>query len=347
MKKPPILVCLGSGGTGKTTSACALAIHHALLKKRTIVLTIDPSERLKTLLRLQENGKIITVDEPRFSGYLDALLIDPKKTFDQFIKDSVPSPAKVESIIKNNLYRQLSTQLSGSQDFTALETLYQVSQSGEYDIIVLDTPPADHAIEFLKAPQKLHSLFNEGITSWFRADRPQGILKNILNSGTQKILQTLELITGSQFIHELKDFFTHISEWQTQLESRTSEMHDLLTSNQTHFWLITNLDKPRLNESELLIKELRKGGYLLTGIIVNRAYPNWLPQLSEAQLKEENAELAKYYRELWTYFSDKSELIKKFSETHRTMKVPDLERSPNTFDDLIFLANIISEGGFK
>ncbi len=277
LQSAKVIVCVGSGGVGKTTVASAIAMRAAQLGKKVLVLTVDPSRRLKSTMGLddKEDSEIF---HPSIKGSLHASIIDPKKIFDEFVVRASSKEDRAQKILKNKLYIQLSTTLSGSQEFTALEKLYSSFESGLYDLIVLDTPPTKHAIDFLQAPQKLSSLFNENVAQWFRDPEGQerGFFKTVLQTGTRQVLKALEALTGSEFMGELADFFKSIQKWQGQLEQRIAASHNLLTSRDTHFVLVTSFDEAKLKEAEFFSREIRKSGYQLSTVLINRAYPKGL-----------------------------------------------------------------------
>ena len=283
LKKTRVLICVGSGGVGKTTVAAALGAEAAMSGRKTLVLTIDPSQRLKTTLGLPESGDIVEITGGQWpQGHYFGAVINAKKTFDEFVRRAVKVAGlpedSAEKILRNKLYLQLSTTLSGSQEFTALEKLYSSYDSGLYDLVILDTPPTKHAIDFLEAPQKLSALFNEKVAQWLRPGGTTGRrwIQGLLHTGTLQVLKALELLTGSDFMHELRDFFQNLEGWQSRLEDRVTAVHRLLVSDETQFALVTSFDEAKLKEAEYFVREIRKGGYQLAQIYLNRAYPLWL-----------------------------------------------------------------------
>ena len=156
-----IVVCAGSGGVGKTTTAAALAMGMAERGLKVVVVTIDPAKRLADSLGLEELGnEPRLVDPARFSdhgveirGELWALMLDAKRTFDELIERLAPDAATAEEVLANRIYQQLSSAVAGSQEFTAIAKLYELDQEGDYDLLVLDTPPSRNALDFLDAPE--------------------------------------------------------------------------------------------------------------------------------------------------------------------------------------------------
>lgn len=329
-----VLICVGSGGVGKTTLAAALGVLAAQEGLNVLVLTIDPSKRLAQTLGIEGSKEITEVPGAKFKGKLWASVIDHRKVFDDFVRRAAESSKKsegsisAERIFKNKLYQQLSTTLSGSQEFTALEMLYSCYESGRFDLIILDTPPAKHAMDFLRAPQKLAALFNEGIAQWFRPRQNAGFLINLLHTGTRQVLKALENLTGADFIRELADFFLNIESWQEKLEQRTLQVHQMLVDSRTHFCLVTSFDVAKLKEADLFAKEIRKNGYHLTSVLLNRVFPDWiLPEVEEKSTDPKKQEIFRLARLLRTYYNHRLELYaqfeRKLSNDVQVMKLPD------------------------
>lgn len=322
-----VFICVGSGGVGKTTIAASLALMAAEMGKKVLVLTIDPSKRLAQTLGIEGKKEITKVPGLPTEIQLYVSVVDHKETFDNFVKRAAQKDEAASKILENKLYHQLTTQLSGSQDFTALEKLYSVYESGEFDLIVLDTPPAKHAMDFLRAPQKLAALFTEGVAKWFR-EPEGGFFQNILYSGTRQVLKALEGLTGSDFLKELSDFFINIEKWQGQLEKRVHSFHRLLVSPECHFCLITSFDSAKLIEAENFARDIKKGGYHLKTVVINRAFPEWLGQVdSFHDLDPQEKELHRLYLSLKSYYErragDFASLEKRLSGEVDILKLPE------------------------
>ncbi len=334
-----VWVCVGSGGVGKTSTAAALGFMAASEGLRVHVLTVDPSQRLKQTLGIQEGQDATEVKHPKIKGKLFASIIDPKKTFDQFISRAAGN-IEVEKLKNNRLYQQLTTTLAGSQEFTALERVYLLHESGDFDLIVLDTPPTKHAIDFLQAPQKLSAVLNEGIAKWFRdpGGEKQSFLRGVLSAGTKTVLKALENITGSEFMRELSGFFSAIEKFQDKIEGRVNAVHRLLVDPATHFLLVTSFDEAKLKEAEYFSKEIRKGGYQLSGIIINRAFPYWY----EAPLENPSAAVKNLYDNLREYFKVRDQLFQSFSlrmkDEGAVVRLPELKNEVANIDGVAELA---------
>lgn len=262
--------------------AAALGMRAAALGRRVLVLTVDPAKRLATALGLDLSGIEERQVQLKSAGQLSAAVIDSKSIFDRFIESNSKDPELYKKLSKNRLYQQLSTTLSGSQEFTALERLLQAVESGKYDLVILDTPPTQHAIDFLSAPDRIRSLFQDSVTRWFMAPEASGgLLGSIIGRGTRAALKSLEVLTGARFIDELVDFFASIRSIQKTLRDRSDRVHQLLTSDVAAFVLVTSFDVAKLQEARHLAQHLEQFGYDLGGCILNRSFPESLPEWGE------------------------------------------------------------------
>src|SRR6186713_1440065 len=196
-----MVICAGSGGVGKTTTAAAVALGLAERGKRVAVVTIDPAKRLADALGLAELD-----NEPRrvdleLPGELWAMMLDSKRTFDQLIEHLAPDERTRDDVLANRIYQQLSSAVAGSQEFTAIAKLYELDQEGDYDVLVLDTPPSRNALDFLDAPGRLTRFFQGRTLRLFL--RPG----RLLGRGTGLVFSVLQRVTGVDLLRDLSTFF--------------------------------------------------------------------------------------------------------------------------------------------
>lgn len=348
-----ILVCAGSGGVGKTTVAASLGVAAAQNGMKVLVLTIDPARRLANALGLGSGDifEATKVPDQNFSGELFAMMVEPQAVFDDFIRRSAPNKDVTERLLGNTLYKQLSTTLSGSQEFTSLELLLTAHQSGKYDLIILDTPPAQHAIDFLRSPEKIYSLFQKSITQWFIRSENQdsGFIRKVFNKGTRLALDALEKITGEGFITELSGFFENMAELQKTVSERSLMVHQLLSASETGFVLVTAIDEAKLSEAGLFNEDLKKTGARLSYLVVNRAFPQWAEQVSLEGMDPESRAVAEkingFYETVKSYYGKKDEHVLKLSQVlgqHLPVfQIPELDEEVVGLQGLERLAQLI------
>lgn len=344
-----VLVFVGSGGVGKTTLAAAAGLQAAMDGKKVLVLTIDPSKRLATTLGIEGTSEPTKVPGFTGKGELWASIVDHQKTFDEFVRKAADRSAGVEKLLKNRLYRQLTTTLSGSQDFSALERLYSSHKDGGFDLVILDTPPAQHAMEFLQAPSKIAALFNEGISRWFRDAGEVGLLQKVLSAGTRQVLKVLESLTGSEFIKELGEFFRQIEGWQSRLQERTTAVHRLLVSEETKFCLVTGFDDAKLKEAEQFAREIRKGGYRLSWVVINRAFPDWMdPSVADST---PDPQLQKLFEQFAHYYRQRAKATTEFQNRLKgeaaVLRLPELADRVYDLKGLGKMADVLKTGGWS
>jgi anion-transporting ArsA/GET3 family ATPase len=271
-----ICVCAGSGGVGKTTTSAVVALGMAAAGARVAVVTIDPARRLANALGLEELANEPSLVAPErltasgltMRGELWAMMLDPKRTFDELIDRVAPTPERAQEIKDNRVYRELSSAVSGSQEFTAVSKLYELAESGRFDLLVLDTPPSRNALHFLEAPGRLTSFLEGRALKAFR--KPTGLGMRVLGIGAAPLLGGLKRITGLDLITDLMTFFGLLDEMTADFSARAEAVERLLRSPQTAFLLVTSAETGPTDEAIWFRRTLIEGGLPFAGVVVNR-----------------------------------------------------------------------------
>ncbi len=278
-----IVVVAGAGGVGKTTVSAALALGLAARGARVAVVTIDPARRLAAALGIDALGDMPhRVDAARVEasgmamlGTMDALQLDPRATFDRLVAREAPNEAARERILANRIYRHLSSTAAGAQEFMAVERLHELHDSGDYDVVVLDTPPARNALDFLDAPERM-TRFMEG-----RGLRlllgPRGGAGRVgwraLQAGGSMVMSVLERLTGAELISEIREFLLSFDGMYQGFSDRAAAVNQLLSSDDSRFVVVTGPRPEPSAEAHALWDRLTTDRYPLGALVVNRVHP--------------------------------------------------------------------------
>jgi len=270
-----LLLCVGSGGVGKTTTSAAIAVAAARRGRRTAVLTVDPAQRLRDALGLGEHdGRPHTVHLPD-GARLDAMLLDVKRTFDELVIGLASSPAQAQRILDNRLYQNLSGTLAGSAEYMAVESVLRLAETGDYDLLVVDTPPARHAVDFLDAPRRLLALLDSRAFSILKD--PSSILpaagSRLASMVLAGILRGLERFTGIGLVREVGDFVRVIEDLTEGLRARVAQVDALIKHDTTALLLVTAPEPHLVGETEELARALGTVQLRVHGVVVNRILP--------------------------------------------------------------------------
>ena len=270
-----IILCCGTGGVGKTTTAAALGLAAANAGRSVLVMTIDPAKRLAQAMGLDVLGhepQTIPIDAEQ--GSLAAMMLDTKRTFDAIVEKYAESDQVKAAIFETNYYQHLSSSLAGSREFMAMEKVHEVAVSGEYDLLVVDTPPAQHALEFLDAPGRLFELFDGTMVQLLLEPyRIAGRLGfNLFKKSSERILHLLEHLTGYEVLADLSEFFLAFSGMFAGFKERSRRVTALLGSSETSFLLICAPEQQSLLEMDSFFARLEKDRLPLGGLIVNRVH---------------------------------------------------------------------------
>jgi anion-transporting ArsA/GET3 family ATPase len=274
-----VCICAGSGGVGKTTTSAAIAMGLAAEGARVAVVTIDPARRLADALGIDQLGsEPKRVDPSRFEGHgielrgeLWAMMLDPKRTFDELIERLAPDAGTRDEILANRIYRELSSAVAGSQEFTAVAKLYELDRSGDFDAIVLDTPPSRNALDFLDAPDRLTGFLEGRALRMFLA--PSGLAAKVLGRGTSVVFSVLRKVTGVDLMEDLSVFFRALSGVLEGFRERATAVKALLGDPATTFLIVTSPEREPVEEAIFFHGKLREAQMPFGGLVVNRVHP--------------------------------------------------------------------------
>jgi anion-transporting ArsA/GET3 family ATPase len=282
VERHDVVVCAGSGGVGKTTTAATIALWGALRGRRAAVLTIDPARRLADSLGLQLSGgagvtvsaELLRAHGIELTGSLAAMMLDQKSAWDSLIERHAPSPEVRDRILQNRFYQHLSQSFAGSQEYMAVEELSKLRDSGRYDLIVVDTPPSRHALEFLEAPQRLSDFLDRKIVRWFVKPYVSAgwSAMRFLNRTAGFVLRTLEEATGVAVLAEISDFFASMQSLFEGFGERTERVYRVLRSPKTAFVLVSSPEEEVLEEAEYLSDKMTALGMPLRAVVLNRVH---------------------------------------------------------------------------
>jgi anion-transporting ArsA/GET3 family ATPase len=284
-----VCVCGGAGGVGKTTTSAAVALGMAARGLKVAVVTIDPARRLANALGLHElENEPRRVDPARLSGIdvegeLWAMMLDPKRTFDELIDRLAADPARAAEIKANRVYGELSSAVSGSQEFTAISKLYELDQEAEFDLLVLDTPPSRNALDFLDAPGRLTSFLEGRALKAFL--RPTGIGMRVLGRGAGTLMLGLKRITGVDLLGDLSTFFGLLGGMTDDFSARAREVERMLQAPSTAFLIITSAAPEPIDEAIWFRRTLAETGFPFAGVVVNRVHHDILGDAEPAAME--------------------------------------------------------------
>lgn len=274
--KTRVIVCCGAGGVGKTTASASLALSLARSGRKVAVITIDPARRLADALGIgeltNEPRRVPLAEGAPNGGYLDAMMLDMKATFDSVIRRHAPDQESCDRLLESKYYKFVSERLAGSHEYMAMERLYQLYHDPTWDVIVVDTPPSRHAIDFVRSPARLGSVMSEGVVRWMSLPKNSIGLK-LFEKGSSTVTGVLKKLVGAQTVTEIAQFFELISGMAAGFRERSASMLGLLKSEGANFLLITTAAPASLDALVLFEQELSEEGLPLGGVLINRVTP--------------------------------------------------------------------------
>lgn len=359
-----IIITSGTGGVGKTTVSAALAVRVALLGKRAIVVTIDPAKRLATSLGLSglgndpmdlterlddllmglpaglRNGLSHPIDHRSSQGRLYALMPDAQETFERFVGSLSSHPSITKRVIENPIFQIFSKEFSGANEYMALQRLLALHKTGDYDCIILDTPPSRNALAFLEAPQLLARFFDEKLIRWLVLPA-----NKIVAIGMKKALGLLEKLTGAAFMTHLFEFASALFDIRLKFSGALNQVTELLKSQDVGFLMVSNPSPDTLSDIFHFLDNLKGHGFHFEGIIFNRTHFSPWKTSSETLQDFETPAQRHAHKILEALSARQRKAIQLLSVALRERKLqtqgvtlPELSRDVHQLSDLLVIA---------
>jgi anion-transporting ArsA/GET3 family ATPase len=293
--KNRILLTVGAGGVGKTTTAAAIGVLAAKSARKSLVMTIDPAHRLAVSLglraldheeRVVPRQKMEEANLPH--GFLHAMMLDRQRAFDDLIRRQAPDEASVQRVMANKLYRVLSTRLAGGEEYAAMEMLYALSNADRYDLLVLDTPPTANALDFLDAPQKMVNLMDSAVVRYFvKSYQESGRFSlRVLSLGAAFVFRRLSKFVGGGFLDDVAAFFGDFNHLLQGFRDRAAAVVKLLADKNTGFVIVTSPDPRAIDEAIGLHDRLVRSRMVPAAFVINRVHETDTLDLSTEEIAQ-------------------------------------------------------------
>jgi anion-transporting ArsA/GET3 family ATPase len=270
----PVVVVCGAGGVGKTTVAAAVAIGLARRGRRVCVVTVDPARRLAGALGIDTPSDVPVVVHGAWPGTLEAVQLHASATFDALIGLHAASDAQAQAILRNPLYRSLATALGGTQEYMAMERLYELHHADAYDVVVVDTPPTRNALELLDAPDRLLRFLSHRVVRAMLA--PTRLSLRAASAATSTFLKAISSVVGRELVDDAVAFFHAFAGMQEGFVARAGAVKALLADPTTAYVLVTTPSPDSLEEAAWFTSHLRARGVTPAACVVNRCHPSFL-----------------------------------------------------------------------
>ncbi|MGD1026487.1 ArsA family ATPase [Candidatus Binatus soli] len=363
LRSPSLVICLGAGGVGKTTISAALAVRAAIIGRAVDVMTVDPAPRLLDALGLGADSsepvevQLEGIRHARRGGgsgraRLRALRLDPKRTFDSIVARYALSDAARDAILENRIYRNLSGALAGVADYMAMEKLLELAANPLTDLLVLDTPPAAEAIDFLDAPRRLLELLNSRAISLLGA--PGGLFRSrlrMVDIAARAVLAAFDRVTGLNLLSDVQSFVRSFDGMYEGFSARAARAQDKLRAPDTAIVIVTTAESSRIAQAREFIGALERAGLRVAAMVVNRVIAE-LPDAAELSTARIAPSLKrKLKRNLADYAALKTREEVSLSVLRNSlpggavlMVAPDLGREPRTIADLAEIGSSLRAG---
>ena len=330
MKPARLIFCCGTGGVGKTTVSAAVAIRLAQSGSKTIVLTIDPSKRLRTAMGLRAD-QIGLVDLSEKCPGLSVYVPDARRTFEALLRALAPDQVWLDRMMQNTLFQTFSGEYSGAHEFLALVLVHDLVTSGLYDTVVIDTPPSQNAAAFFQAPERMQKIFDEQIVQW-------------ITKGLGKSLTVLQKLLGQTFLGSMIEFFQLLHGIQAALSERLARVQSWIPAANTEFWLVSAPSNSTLSAVDALSQDLNARGTKLHRCIVNRT----LSHLGELPKDTPNHLSMSADARVWytTHIEAEGRMLAalrtRMSGDSAISLLPEQNRDVHSWEDLQNVANVLA-----
>jgi anion-transporting ArsA/GET3 family ATPase len=351
-----IIVCCGSGGVGKTTTAAALAVRAAEAGRSVVVLTIDPARRLAQsmgLTSLDNTPRPVSGVDASGGGQLHAMMLDMKRTFDEVVLAHA-TPERAAAILENPFYQSLSSSFSGTQEYMAMEKLGQLRAEDRWDLIVVDTPPSRSALDFLDAPQRLGSFLDGRFIRLLMGGARSGgrAYLKVLGAGLGAVTGLLTKILGAQVLKDVQTFVAALDTMFGGFRERADTTYRLLQAPGTAFVVVATPERDALREASYFVERLDQEGMPLAGLVLNRVHSGGAQSLSAeramagAETLDESGEhplaagLLRLHAERARIHTREQQLRSRFTAAHPRVPVVDIPALAGDVHDLVGLREI-------
>ncbi len=347
-----VLVCCGSGGVGKTTTAAALGLRAAERGRSVVVLTIDPARRLAQSLGLTElDNDPRPVDGVDGTGTLDAMMLDMKRTFDEFVESNA-DPERAATIISNPFYQSLSSSFAGTQEYMAMEKLGQLrarsEAEGRWDLVIVDTPPSRSALDFLDAPRRLGSFLDGRFLRILAAPAKAGgrAYMKVISAGFGVFTNVLSRVIGGQVLTDIQTFVGSVDTLFGGFRQRADETFHMLQAPDTAFLVVAAPERDALREASYFVERLESEKMPLAGLVLNRVQTTTVPELdvamataAAARLEAQSgtsvtAALLRIHADRVATLNRQRRMAERFTSVHRTIEVATVPVMPADVVDL-------------
>ncbi len=345
-----MLICCGTGGVGKTTTSAALALRAGLEGRRVGLITIDPAKRLATSLGLKSlnhnpqslNRQVEEAIGKKLPGSISALMLDSEDTFYRFLKD-VGGDEIHDRFRASELFEVIAGNFGGAHDFLAMEKLHELYASGKFDLLVLDTPPARHTLDFLDAPDRIGKFFDDRIFSWFLTDaRSSSLQEKLRAKGARAALSVLEKLTGESVIGDFVSLAPHIYQVKNAFVERQGKIKRLLTSKEAGAIFISSPMDLSRGEAKPFLADAKEKGIDILAFVMNRSLSHLAPEKEPRGLKSAPAPVQKNYRNLRFLVEEEEKNFKLWKEMagkdRSLVCVPEMEEDVHDLPSLLSLS---------